>query len=742
MLLSEGFDKSDLIEYLSGKHCSSSDLSNNGVIVRLQNLANGTERDTLFADLVALSRHILCELLPFLLQRSANVQFGMSHMHQDHYSAIPYVSSNTPREGSCFGSPYETFCFTLQYLRSNALSTSHCRALLCEMQHKVEADAELSMGLANTLVEDFSRTCGVRLLHLNPSSAHDVQEFQVAINQCEPFANSSNTPLDAFLELLVMPQVKEYETRICSNSQNLVSSFRSVQGFSGTPAWNCETYSESLTTQLDTGTDGQTIDHMLAIESSVRTVENNLDPSTLLETMLNHGSYNAIIDVGAFFKGVTNEEVATILTRLFNESSHPISAHIRKVLYFNSNDELCALSVDGRQDLIGTTHNKQILEQTGCAPHQLFTYYDQRHTTGTDIQQASNARAIVTLDESTYLRDLLQGVMRLRLLGANQTVDYVITNTLLAPNKVADQVSVQDLLHRVVLVQSIQQADNNMCAVLHKFDNLLRAQVLAAIQEKHNDCELVMQFASQFRHALVDSSTKGPFYKFHMPSRDCGADVMIKAQQHGFVAQLPQNHQREMEVAEAVQHRSILQLGFLSELDSTKLLESLLGNVQERFAESVNGSLHRSGVLDVQEQAEVQAEMQVEAQMQHDEMFERYRGERPVLTPLKEWWTAGSKLECARWELISANCRGLQRLQSAANNADLGGLKRIAFDDYVFISNRLQSCVLHQSALLSPFQKVCSLNLLCFANSVSNLALMLFSMIAKLACSVWLEKNT
>jgi len=113
----------------------------------------------------------------------------------------------------------------------------------------------------------------------------------------------------------------------------------------------------------------------------------------LVQQMLMHGDYRAIIDVGALFKGVSNEEVAQVLATHFR--SLGAKSHVRKVLYFNGEDELCALSVDGRRDVIGTTHNERIIEKTGCSPRELFTYYDQRHTTGTDIRQDSTALHIL-----------------------------------------------------------------------------------------------------------------------------------------------------------------------------------------------------------------------------------------------------------------------------------------------------------------------------------------------------------
>ena len=100
---------------------------------------------------------------------------------------------------------------------------------------------------------------------------------------------------------------------------------------------------------------------MLQLKSSVWTTDESACPELMLRSMLSHNFYNAIIDVGAFFKGIRNEDVARILAKIFKENEQAVllspkrklREKIIKVLYFNTEDQLCALSIDGRCDVIG-----------------------------------------------------------------------------------------------------------------------------------------------------------------------------------------------------------------------------------------------------------------------------------------------------------------------------------------------------------------------------------------------------
>jgi len=66
------------------------------------------------------------------------------------------------------------------------------------------------------------------------------------------------------------------------------------------------------------------------------------------------------------------------------------------------------------------------LSQCGLLPHQRFSFYDQIHTTGMDIHQALNAKAVLTLGKDMTFRDYAQGAFRMRGIGRGQTIHLFI----------------------------------------------------------------------------------------------------------------------------------------------------------------------------------------------------------------------------------------------------------------------------------------------------------------------------
>ncbi|KUF93228.1 Peptide-N4-(N-acetyl-beta-glucosaminyl)asparagine amidase A [Phytophthora nicotianae] len=68
-------------------------------------------------------------------------------------------------------------------------------------------------------------------------------------------------------------------------------------------------------------------------------------------------------------------------------------------------------------------HNAPMpLVQCGLSPSKRFTFYDQVHTTGMDIKQFVNARAVVTLGKDMTFRDYAQGAYRMRGIATGQSI--------------------------------------------------------------------------------------------------------------------------------------------------------------------------------------------------------------------------------------------------------------------------------------------------------------------------------
>ena len=118
--------------------------------------------------------------------------------------------------------------------------------------------------------------------------------------------------------------------------------------------------------------------------------------------------FHALIDTGALITGMDNLEVARFLLL------HLPPALFDGVVYLDRSDRQMILLRDSMRSTS--------LAQCGMPWHRRFSFYDQVHTTGMDIKQAPNARAVVTIGKDMTFRDYAQGAYRMRGIGAGQTI--------------------------------------------------------------------------------------------------------------------------------------------------------------------------------------------------------------------------------------------------------------------------------------------------------------------------------
>jgi hypothetical protein len=128
------------------------------------------------------------------------------------------------------------------------------------------------------------------------------------------------------------------------------------------------------------------------------------------------GKAHALIDCGALVTNLTNLDVAKILI-----DSLPVSKFDAVVYISDSEDER----------LVIDRHTRRIIPftQSGFPRNRCFTFYDQIHTTGIDIEQPLGCTGILTLNKDSTFRDYAQAAYRLRGLGevGQQKLHLIVT---------------------------------------------------------------------------------------------------------------------------------------------------------------------------------------------------------------------------------------------------------------------------------------------------------------------------
>lgn len=227
--------------------------------------------------------------------------------------------------------------------------------------------------------------------------------------------------LHHYLSEFIFPRLMQHQTeKLSASGQSLGGDllFQQRFAFSGTP-------SELLPLELggcgyEKGSDGLIVHTMTdpGIVSAVQlpgdwSVQSILDRIATAEEATGDGGegekerFHALIDTGALITGMTNREVAEYL--------------LEKGL--RSMDGVVYLDSEGRQVcLVRSTGREISLAQCGIPPEKRFTFYDQVHTTGTDIPQDLQAVAVQTLGKDMTFRDYAQGAFRMRLIGRGQRI--------------------------------------------------------------------------------------------------------------------------------------------------------------------------------------------------------------------------------------------------------------------------------------------------------------------------------
>lgn len=174
--------------------------------------------------------------------------------------------------------------------------------------------------------------------------------------------------------------------------------FLITQGFSGTPTnilpkqlQPCifETHSEATVIQILTDPSVVTFEVI---------TDNNVN--SLLK-IISQNNYKAIIDTGAYITGLSNKQVSVFLLK-----------NGLKCL-----DACVYIDNEGRKMIVDRTGVSVPLNRSGVSPELRFTFYDQIHTTGMDISQEINAKAIVTIGKDMTFRFLIAQLSSLSIIG-------------------------------------------------------------------------------------------------------------------------------------------------------------------------------------------------------------------------------------------------------------------------------------------------------------------------------------
>lgn len=461
------------------------------------------------------------QILPMTLQRKKDENYGFAKDPKAGVPtdiAIPYLANNVPNHRSQFGSYIETINFTLQLHRRNEkIAPGVLKAFINDFYVRANNEVTLSLGTIQfTETEsyrEFNRITGRDLNMFDPRNDSQLENLRTELSIASP---KNKEVVDYCLTHYVLKKIKQHKFILRSDAVNHVSQYRSVQGMTGTP-WNYRCFNKNLnfSPEETLGVDGQTMHHLLRKHTHIRKTKET-DPKKIIATLFDEpgkiGSLRSFIDIGALFHGVSNIEVAKLLAIQIRRQQGNEMTH---VLYFNEENILCALPIQENAEpiVIGSSDPEVINAKTGSTPRQRFTYFDQHHTTGTDILQMPNALAYATIDNKTLARDFWQGVMRMRGLNSTQNIEVLLPPSVTESGDPTKEWNINDVARFVLNNQFNKLAELHYQGAVQNMNDIVRQHFLSLVYFQKTPEEKAALY-QKFSTLFLMKGVEEPFAQF------------------------------------------------------------------------------------------------------------------------------------------------------------------------------------------------------------------------------------
>jgi hypothetical protein len=475
-------------------------------------------------EIIALYKEQLTRLLKISLNKNRDEHYGLStdqtKDHMEREIAIPFAGCNTPNENAKFQNHFLTINYTIQIQLSKPLSRFLFLRFLKDFSHQLGVEKSLNAYRENkqhTVNEAFQNIIKVLDLNLQDIDLEDVE----SINKLYESMKDNLSLKQHCLSQYVLPSILSNPETLSANTQNHVDMFRSTVGFTGTD-YNFRTFHPSIVRDNSEsfGTDGQIVDHLLRKKSQTHVLQKDgyCEIFDLINQHPKKQDLRTLIDAGAHFKGVANREVANVLAVMFNQSSWQ-AMDLKHILYFNQENELCALKVcqypeNEKPIVLGSSEN--IEQKLNCTSNQYFTYYDQKHTTGIDIKQVTNTLGLMTVSEHNTLRDLTQAAMRLRDLKGTHQVECVVMKSFAKAFPEIKTWNAKIIMNLALKMQAEVLMKAHISSGLQKIHNVFKSYLLKRIR-KEKDIKAKSLLAKSLKPFLYDVDRSSIFDKFGTP---------------------------------------------------------------------------------------------------------------------------------------------------------------------------------------------------------------------------------
>lgn len=379
--------------------------------------------------------------IPFSLVQKLYVRYGGSKRPNlsaaEESICIPYIGANVPNERTRIGVDLQAMNATMQKMLIEGVHPELFAERIEEWQK-----------IANQELLRIKDACSLDEMPAARMAATILGDPDFRLSQVNTRNKSQMAELHVryqFHQPLIMDLLREYSLKritqdsafLASDCFDHVAQFRSVQGISGTPQKNPAALSIRLAcnSASSLGTDDYIFELLQSRQTAIASLDYNRVETfvaELLNRSVSPSRTRLLLDIRGTFTGVNNQGVAEAIAAHVRAHPDQFEPQIKQVLFFNEEQELCALNVfnPAKITLLGSSEESVINRLLGCKPEERFSFYDQVHTTGTDLAQWFQAHAIALVDDKLNSAQFVQGVSRLRELAGEQTLELSVPERL------------------------------------------------------------------------------------------------------------------------------------------------------------------------------------------------------------------------------------------------------------------------------------------------------------------------
>ncbi|KAI0409107.1 hypothetical protein F4802DRAFT_615626 [Xylaria palmicola] len=354
--------------------------------------------------------------------------------------ALPFRAKDSPTPRSEFSHPEIIIILTQLSYYYGGLSNEELVSTFVHLINSDQADQEFQGWVKGTseLPSEFRQLNGINLADRSTCEEEIFPHFRV-----------SSSAINYFLSHIVFPrEMKEFPSKLSASGWDIGKvKACPTTGFSGTN--DSRAVLPLSITQLDIDeqkhTNALVLEYLLQSENSVEIIPPHTDPQVsdakllLNMVILMSPPARVILDVGALILELDNLGVAQ---EWLSNIAEP--GEIEAVVFFDANDELLVLDRKGHTEPLQVSPYINQLDL--C-----LVFLDEAHTRGTELKLPRDYRAAVTLGAHLTKDRLVQACMRMRQLGAGQSVVFCVPQDICSeikqrlPETVGD-ISVSDVL--------------------------------------------------------------------------------------------------------------------------------------------------------------------------------------------------------------------------------------------------------------------------------------------------------